>query len=187
MPLVRIGVAQGPHGVQGFLKCEQTTSQPEWIGDREYYLLTDPRTHECIRLHPISVRLLEGEFLIRFSEYSAPEPLKAYAGWDICYPVRRGELPRDPGEVFLFELAGLEVRGPDGSLQGRISDVLDNGVSIILELDCPGRPLIPYTSQFTSEVNLEQGYLVSSYPLPEPARERRPWQPGIRQRPKREG
>lgn len=177
MPLVRVGVAIAPHGVQGFLKCSYTTSQPEWIAERENYLLVDPQSHQAMLLHPRGVRLLPDGFLIQFTEFGAPEPLRALAGWELCYPVRRGELPREPGEVFLFELAGLEVRSPEGEPQGRIKDVLDNGVSILLELDCPGEPLIPYTAQFIPEVRLDEGYLVSSYPLPEPPKQRRVWQP----------
>ncbi len=169
MPLVRIGYVVAPFGVQGELKCAYTTDHPEWIPGRSHYLLLDPRSSECLRLSVAAVKLRDQDFLIRFEEYDAPEPLKAFTGWELVYHARRGELPRDePGEVYLFELSGLEVRNPEGRVLGHINEILDSGPHFLLQLDCPGEPLFPYIDQHIVEVNLAAGYLVTSYPL-EPA------------------
>lgn len=175
MPLVRIGVVLSSFGVHGDMKCAYTTDHPEWIAGRKAYVLLDPRTGEAQTLHPLSVNLRDDHFTIRFAEFDAPEQLKPFSGWELGYYAKRGELPRDePGEVYLFELAGLEVRDEQGAVLGHVSDILDTGPQFLLELDSPGRPLIPYMDRFVPEVNLEQGYLVSSYPLSPAQREEVP-------------
>ncbi|MCC7479640.1 16S rRNA processing protein RimM [bacterium] len=175
MPLVRIGYVLGPFGVHGDFKCAYTTDHPEWIAGRSHYLLSDPRSGECLRLNLAQVKLRDNDFLIRFGEFDAPEAIKQYTGWELLYSARRGELPRDePGEVYLFELAGLEVRDPEGRVLGRVSEILDSGPHYLLQLDSPGEPLFPYIEQFTREVNLAEGYLVTAYPLDPAAREEVP-------------
>lgn len=172
MPLVRIGVVSAPFGVRGELKCDYTTDHPEWIPGRSSYLLLDPRSNECLELKTAAVKLREQDFLIHFEGFDAPEPLKRFTGWELVYSATRGELPREkPDEVYLFELAGLEVRNPEGERLGLVKDILDTGPHFLLELDAPGEPLFPYIDQHIVEVNLAEGYLVTSYPLQPAGRE----------------
>lgn len=167
MPLVRVGWAVGPHGVQGDLKFAYTTDHPEWIRDRDTYLLSDPRSGELLTLQIERVRLLPDSFLVRLAGYDTPEPLLGFRGWELGYLAARGELPRDdPNEVFLFELPGLEVRRPDGTVLGRVSDVLDTAAHTLIELDLPSGPLVPFIPQHCPEVHLAEGYIVCTYPLP---------------------
>jgi 16S rRNA processing protein RimM len=166
MPLVRVGWAVGPHGVKGALKFAYTTDRPEWIKQRESYILSDPRSGESVTLTPVEVSTRPDNFTVRFAEYDAPEPLAQFKGWELGYIAARGELPReDPADVYLFELPGMEVRRPDGSVIGVVRDVLDSGAHTILQLDLPGDPLVPFIAQWFPEVNLAEGWMVCSYPL----------------------
>jgi 16S rRNA processing protein RimM len=166
VPLVRVGWAVGPHGVQGALKFAYTTDHPEWIGQRDSYVLTDPKSGESVTLTPVEVSTRPDNFLVRFAEYDAPEPLVRFKGWELGYIAARGELPRDePDEVYLFELPGLELRRPDGSAIATVADVLDNGPHTLLQLDLPGEPLVPFIRQHIPEVHLAEGYMVCTYPL----------------------
>jgi 16S rRNA processing protein RimM len=166
MPLVRVGVALGPHGVKGALKFAYTTDHPEWIAAREHYLLSDPRSGESVTLTPVEVKTRPDNFLVQFAEYDAPEPLAQFKGWELGYVAARGELPREePDEVFLFELPGLELRRPDGSVIGIVKDVLDSGAHTLLELDLPGEPLVPFIRQHVPEVHLAEGWMMCTYPL----------------------
>jgi len=165
MPLVRVGVVLGTFGVQGYLKCAYSTDQPQWLAERKQYLLTDERTGECLPVHTADVQLRPDNFVIRFSEFSAPEPLKPFTGWTLNYRAEVGELPREAGEVYYFELEGLEVRRPDGTVLGRVVEVWDNGAHTVLDVKGAINRSIPYQAEFIGEVNLEQGYLVTTYPL----------------------
>jgi 16S rRNA processing protein RimM len=165
MALVCAGCVLGTSGVQGYLKCAYTTDNPSLIAQRPRYLLHDLRTGECQIVTTADVTLRETEFLIRFQEYSAPEPAKHLTGWNLMFCARRGELPREPGEVYFFELDGLEVRDGAGRVLGRVVDVHDTRGGTSLEINCQPPRLIPFTAQFVPEVDLAGGFLVTTYPL----------------------
>jgi len=114
---------------------------------------------------PVEVKLQPDHFLIRFKEFSTPEPLKKFSLWELAYPVRRGELPREEGELYFFELLDMEVRTPLGDIIGHVAEVRDSGAHVLLELDTKPPRLVPYIREFIPEVNLEQGWLVCTYPL----------------------
>jgi 16S rRNA processing protein RimM len=168
VPLVRVGWAVGPHGVKGALKFNYTTDHPEWIAARKSYILSDPRTNETLELTPVDVKTRDTDFTIRFAEYDAPEPLAMLKGWNLGYVARRGELPReDPGDVYLFELPGMQLRRPDGSVIATVQNVRDSAAHTLLELDLTGEPLVPFIKEHVPEVNLAEGWMVCTYPLGE--------------------
>jgi 16S rRNA processing protein RimM len=167
MPFVRVGWALAPFGVHGFLKFAYSTDHPEWITSRSSYLLSDPRSGECLEMRAAEVELRPENFVVRFAGYDTPELLEAFKGWDLGYSVKRGELPREEADdVYLFELQGLEVRDASGAVLGRVADVLDSGAHTILQLDAAGEPLMPFLKVHVPEVNLAEGYLVTTYPFP---------------------
>lgn len=154
-----------PYGVHGFLKCAYTTDNPELLSQRETYLLIEPHTHECLPLTPVEIKLQPTHFLIRFAEFNAPEPIKKFGSWELAYPTRRGELPREEGEIYFFELQGMEVRRPSGDLIGHVAEIRDSGAHVLLELDTAPPRLIPFIREFIPEVCLEEGWLICTYPL----------------------
>lgn len=155
----------GTFGVHGHLKCAYTTDNPELLAQRSTYILVEPRTSECIPVTPVEVQLRKDNFLIRCAGHDAPEPLKFLSGWELTYPARIGELPREEGEVYYFELLGMEVRRPDGTVLGRVIEVSDSGAHVLLEIDTSPPRLIPFIRQHVPEVNLEEGWLITTYPL----------------------
>jgi len=163
--LVRAGRLLKAHGVRGWVKCEYTTDNPATLGDRPAYLLIDPRTNECLPVNTAAVELHSDYFRIRFQQFTAPEPLKRFAGWELAFPARRGELPREADEVYYFELLGMDVRDAAGQLLGEVVDVGHSGAHVLLELDTHPPRLVPFIREFVPEVNLAEGWLVCTYPL----------------------
>lgn len=151
--------------MRGWVKCAYTTDNPEALGGRQKYLLVDPRTSECLTVSPAAVQLHPDYFLIRFNEFTAPEPLKRYAAWELAFPARRGELPRAADEVYYFELLDMEVRDAAGRALGKVVDVSHSGAHVVLELDTRPPRLIPFIREFVPALNLAEGWLVSTYPL----------------------
>lgn len=151
--------------MRGWVKCAYTTDNPEALGERPAYLLIDPRTSECLPVSTAGVELHPDYFRIRFQQFMAPEPLKRFSGWELAFPARRGELPRASGEIYYFELLGMEVRDAAGQRLGQVTDVSHSGAHVLLELDTHPPRLIPYIREFVPKVNLTEGWLVSTYPL----------------------
>lgn len=152
-------------GVHGHLKCAYTTDNPELLKQRSTFVLIEPRTMECMSVTPVDVQLRRNNFIIRFAGHDAPEPLKHLAGWELAYPARIGELPREEGEIYFFELLGMEVRRPDGTVLGHVIEVSDSGAHVLLEIDTRPPRLIPFIRRHVPEVNLEEGWLTTTYPL----------------------
>ena len=164
---MHIGRVLGTFGVRGQLKCAYTTDNPELIPGCERLLLVDPRTHEILPLEVDDVQLRDANFLLRFNGITAPEPLKRFGGWHIARPVEIGSLPREEGEIYYFELEGMEVRDPAGHVLGTVRAVMETPAHVLLEVTAPGSPLVPFTREHVPEVNLEEGWLVTTYPLGE--------------------
>lgn len=174
MTLVCAGRILGTHGVRGDLKCAYTTDNHALLGKRSTYLLVDQRSHETVTVTTTAVRLLESHFLIRFKEFSTPEPLKRFTGWELRFVADAADLPREEDEYYFFELEGLEVRRADGSRAGAVMDVQEVAGQVLLELDTRPPRLIPFSRATVPEVSLDGGYLVTTYPLDnitEPERE----------------
>lgn len=155
----------GTFGVRGHLKCAYTTDNPELLAQRASYILVEPRTNECLAVTTMEVELRPDNFLIRFAGHDTPEPLKHLAGWELAYPARIGELPREPDEIYFFELLGLEVRRPDGTVLGRVTEVSDSGAHVLLEIDTSPPRLIPFIREHVPDLNLAEGWLITTYPF----------------------
>jgi 16S rRNA processing protein RimM len=167
VPLVRVGVLQGSFGVSGYARFACCTDRPEHLSTRPSYVLADPVTGEALPVKLIDAKLQQGRFLALLDAFDSPEALKPYGGWELLYHAQRGALPREAGEVYCFELPGLEVRDGQGAALGSVRGVVHSGAHWLLQLDTLPTRLIPFTAQFVPEVNLEQGYLVCLYPLDE--------------------
>jgi 16S rRNA processing protein RimM len=165
MPLVRAGKVLKPHGVNGFVRCAVTGDPAQRIGRSPQYWIYDPRSSELLPLLSPEFQHKPGSdtFLLRANGWQAPEPLHSFQGCDIVYFAQRGELPREEGEVYFFELVGLEVRTPQGAVLGHVTEVVETGASVLLELDTKPIRLIPFTARDIPEVNLSAGYLVTTY------------------------
>lgn len=165
MPLVRVGSVRRPHGVRGQLRCDYRTDHPEWLAQRSHYLLHDKRSGETRELTLVGIDQLPDCFLIQFKEINSPEEGQHYNGWDLMYSVERGVLPRDPGEVYFFELEGMEVRTSTGLVIGKVVDIAETGAGMFLEVHGDRQVLIPFTMEHVPELFLDEGYLISDYTL----------------------
>ncbi|MCB1186557.1 16S rRNA processing protein RimM [bacterium] len=165
MPLVRVGSIRRPHGVKGQLKCDYRTDHPEWLDQRSHYLIYDHRSGEVLQLTLASIEHYRDCFLASFNEVTSPEDGQRFNGWDIMYWVARGALPREEGEVYFFELEGMEVRTSKGDLVGKVVDVAETGAGMFLEVQGEKLILIPFNMEHVPELYLEEGYLVSDYSL----------------------
>ena len=165
MPLVRVGSIRRPHGLMGQLKCDYRTDHPEWLEERSHYLLHEHRSGEVLQLEVNSVEHHNDHFLIKFVGIDSPEAGQQFNGWDLMYSVERGVLPREEGEVYFFELEGMEVRTSAGEVVGRVVDIAETGAGMFLEVQGEKSFLIPFNMEHVPELNLEEGWLVSDYSL----------------------
>jgi 16S rRNA processing protein RimM len=151
--------------VHGQLRCDYRTDHPEWLAQRSHYLLHDSRSGEIRELTLASIEQLPDSFLIQFQEINSPEEGQHFNGWDLLYSVERGVLPREPGEVYFFELEGMEVRTSTGLMVGTVVDIAETGAGLFLDVKGEKQVLIPFTLEHVPDLDLEAGYMISDYTL----------------------
>ena len=73
---------------------------------------------------------------------------------------KKEDLPKlKENEFYFFELIGLEVILPDGSLFGKVTDVIENNASNLLEITAGSgkKYLVPNISAFVSKTDTKEG------------------------------
>ena len=153
---VVMGRVAAPFGVQGWVKIQPFTGEPEallgfptwWLGapgsDKQ-----DPRRVLEARRH--------SEYLIaRLEGILSREEAAKYRGYEVSVP--RQALPEaKEDEVYLEDLVGLKVVNRQGSSHGVVASVQDNGAQPVLRVvnDGAAERLIPFVPAYVLEVDLD--------------------------------
>lgn len=162
--LVSLGRITKPHGIRGELGVECYAESPFVFEDVPGLTLrrpgSRPRTYQ-----PLSCRVHHDRVLLRLKGVEDRDAAEALRDMEIL--ARQEDLPRaDEHELFLFELEGLEVRLPDGSVLGRI-DLVDTGTGqeIWYILTPDGREILfPAADDFVLTLDPDQGFAVIDPP-----------------------
>jgi 16S rRNA processing protein RimM len=120
------------------------------------------RLREQVRLTIESVRGDDDFPIVAFEEITDRGKSEAFGGYIL--EVAGDALPElEEDEFYPFDLIGLEVRDPSGSVLGRVSDVLDSPGHAILAVALPagGEALVPFVLAAVPVVEVAEGYLVA--------------------------
>jgi 16S rRNA processing protein RimM len=145
-----IGRVVGPFGIRGELKVEEHTEFPERFNllktvalgqDRREYAVEGSRRHK-------------GRVLLRLVGVETPESARDLAGMEITVP-RDQAMPLPEGHYYLDDIVGSEVITPEGTVVGRITDVLQTGANDVYAVGT-GREtiLIPVTKEAVRELDV---------------------------------
>ena len=123
--------------------------------------IAEPRLREQVRLTVETVRG-DGDFpIVAFREVPDREAAEALQGYVL--EVRSNQLPElDEDEFYPFDLQGLEVRDPRGTVAGRVVDVVESPAHAILVigLSSGGETMIPFVHAAVPTVAVAEGFLV---------------------------
>lgn len=129
--LLEIGRVGKAHGLRGEVTAVITSDRPE---------RTEPGAVWHLDAGAVTVRSLRstepGRWVVALEGVDSREGAEALRGQTI-----RAEPIDDPDALWVHQLVGAEVRTPDGRSWGRVTGVLANPASDILELD--GGALVP--------------------------------------------
>ena len=162
-----MGVITGPRGLKGEVRLRSYTAVPEAVAD--YGPLTDAAGGRAFALR-IAGRH-GGRLIVRID--GVEDRAAAEALTDMRLYVPRDRLPEpDEEEYYHADLLGLEARGEDGGVLGRVRAVHDFGAGDLLEIeDASGRTaMVPFTRRVVPGVDVVGGRLVVAPPaglLPE--------------------
>jgi 16S rRNA processing protein RimM len=122
--ILELGRISKSHGLRGEILATLTSDRPErtapgavWLLDSGAYTVTAIRPHQH-------------RWIAKLEGVDTREAADALHG-----SIIRGEAIEDPDALWVHELVGAEVLTPDGTSWGRVTSVLSNPASDLLELD----------------------------------------------------
>jgi len=156
-----LGRITGAHGIQGEVKLQSFTADPEAIAG---YGPLDSSAGGTLTIR--SLKPLKGVLRARLDGVNDRNAAEALKGVELS--IDRDRLPEpDEDEVYHADLISLAAHDVDGKLVGEVVAVLDFGAGELLELKLPDQKstvLVPFNVDSVPEIDLGAGRLTIDPP-----------------------
>lgn len=165
--LVFVAQVAASFGVRGEFKLISHMDDPLSVLD--YNPLYNQTGEPALSLS--AARVHKGALVVKAEGVSDKDKADALKGLKLY--VRREDLPEvdDADDFYITDLIGLEVRGTDGAVLGRLKGVEDFGAGDLLDIQPKGGTsfYLMFTRENVPEVNVAGGYVVIDPPTEENA------------------
>lgn len=165
---IEVGRVSRPHGIRGEVRIVPDSDNPERFVDGGVFYARPARARMAgggtVNRSRLTIDAVRGEKefpIVSFAEIADREAAAGLRGFIL--EVRGEELPELPSdEYYPFDIEGLSVRDPQGSVVGRVREVIDSPAHPVLavDLDSGGEVLVPFVLAAVPEVAISDGYLV---------------------------
>jgi len=162
---VVVGRIAKAHGIRGELAVDVRTDSPEERFAVGTALTTKLRDGSKRELTIAAAREHSGRLLVRFAQVPTRDAAETLRGALLI--VDTDDLPPtgDPDEFYDHELAGLRAELADGTVVGKVTDVVHSPAGALLELDIDGREvLVPFVRAIVPTVDVAGGRVVLDPP-----------------------
>jgi 16S rRNA processing protein RimM len=161
--LIIVGEVARAHGVQGAVRVVPVTDFPEHLLVLDEATLVRGGTVRRVRVEQ-SQRDGTG-VLMKFAGIDTPEAAEQLKGATVQIPATQA-VPLAPGQFYVFEVVGLEVRTPEGARVGEVVDVLRTGSNDVYVVRPPQGPeiLLPAVDTYVQTIDVAAGYLIARLP-----------------------
>ncbi len=153
--LVALGVIARPHGIRGSVRVHLFNPDSSVLEGVDEVFVRDA-SGKARRMVVKNARPVPKALLMDLEGCNSPEAAEALRGAAVCVP-RDVLPPADEGEVYFFDLIGLEVRSA-GTAIGKVLDVVEypSADCLRVQLDT-GIVEIPILPLWIEEVDVEAG------------------------------
>jgi 16S rRNA processing protein RimM len=162
---VVVGRIAKAHGIRGELAVDVRTDSPEQrfrIGAAVTTKLRDGSKRE---LTIAAAREHSGRLLVRFEEVLTRDVAETLRGALLLADTDTLPPTEDPDEFYDHELAGLRAELTDGTVVGKVVEVVHSPAGELLELDVEGREvLVPFVHAIVPTVDIAGGRVVLDPP-----------------------
>ncbi|MEV6620777.1 ribosome maturation factor RimM [Amycolatopsis sp. NPDC051106] len=162
---VVVGRIAKAHGIRGELAVDVRTDSPDErfrIGAAVTTRLRDGSTRD---LTIAAAREHSGRLLVRFEEVPTRDVAETLRGALLLADTDTLPPTGDPDEFYDHELAGLRAELPDGTVLGKVVEVVHSPAGELLELDVEGREvLVPFVHAIVPTVDIAGGRVVLDPP-----------------------
>jgi 16S rRNA processing protein RimM len=156
-----VGQVVGAHGLQGELKVEILSDDPQRFARlKRVYLGLDDENPVACRVE--STRLHGGRVLIKLEGCDDRTAAQARCGTLLFVPLAEA-IPLAEGEYYEHQIVGLEVWTGAGDVLGKVVDILytrANEVYVVQEEGTGREILLPAIEEVVEAIDLEAGRLV---------------------------
>lgn len=152
-----IGYITRPHGIQGEIRVEIHTDQPDRFLMLENILVGEeelqPMRVENVRFHQdIAILKLEG--------CDTRNQADGLRGKSILIPIEDA-VPLEEDEFFIFQIIGLQAQTEEGEVLGEIIDVIETGANDVFIVETPsGQLLLPDIPDVILDADPEAGIVL---------------------------
>lgn len=123
---LQVGVISSTHGVRGEVKVFPTTNDPHRFQElREVILQT--RTEQR-KLEIAGVKYFKQFAILKFKGIDNINDIEKYKGCGL-FVTREQAQPLEENEYYIADLIGMEVCTEDGSVFGKLKDVMETGAN----------------------------------------------------------
>lgn len=161
--LIIIGEISRPHGVGGAVRVVPVTDFPDHLLTLKRVVVVQGGAARPARIERAEAA---GRFvLMKLAGIETLEAADALRGATLRIPPNEVH-PLPPGQFYIFQIVGLRVRTPEGSVVGQVTDVLrtgSNDVYVVRSED--GREiLLPAVAGVVLAIDVEVGEIVARPP-----------------------
>ena len=156
--LLQVGVITTTHGIRGEVKVFPTTDDPRRFEALPSLLLDTGK--ELCELEIQRVKYFKQFVILKFKDVDDINEIEPYKGKSL-YVTRDMAVPLGENEYYIADLIGMEVFLEDGSLFGRIKDVMETGANDVYIVQTQGKEvLIPAIKDCIRQVDVKENKMV---------------------------
>ena len=156
--LLQVGVITTTHGIRGEVKVFPTTDDPRRFEELPSILLDTGK--ELCELEIQRVKYFKQFVILKFRDVDDINEIEKKKKKSL-YVTRDMAVPLEENEYYIADLIGMDVFLEDGSLFGRIKDVLETGANDVYIVQTQEKEvLIPAIKDCILQVDVESNKMV---------------------------
>jgi len=158
MDFITIGMVANTHGIHGEVKIFPTTDDITRFELLKQVYVENNQKQWTLSIK--GVKYFKNMVILKFDELSTMNEALLIKGGSVRIPMSEA-LPLEENENYIFELIGLEAREEDGTILGKLKEVISTGAHDVYVIDDGSKNglMIPAKPAFILEVNVIEGYL----------------------------
>ena len=155
--IVTLGKIVGAFGIQGWVKIQSFTDPPENIFEYDNWRML--RGGQWSEVGVENGRVTGKGVLAKLAGIDSPEDARLYVGAELGVP--RSEMPElEPGEYYWADLEGLEARGANGEVLGRVDHFRTTPGGDVVIVRGEREHWVPFVKERILKVDLPAGYVL---------------------------
>ncbi|RYG58859.1 MAG: 16S rRNA processing protein RimM [Alphaproteobacteria bacterium] len=130
--LISVGSLRGPHGLKGMVKAKVGLEDYDLLVEAGPLQSADGRTFKVTRWQQVG----QGMLALTIEGITSIDAAETLKGIEVF--LDRNRWPEDEDEVYLDQLVGADITGPDGTLVGTVKATVELPAGPALEVEMDG-------------------------------------------------